>query len=166
MRGKSGRVIGHLTGLLVLMKSQPLAYNKDNQEDKEPLFDTVDTVRDTLRIYADMMRGVTVKRENMRAAVLQGFATATDLADYLVKKGLPFRDSHEVVARAVRHAEQQGCDLADLALETLQSFSDLIAEDVFAVLTPEGSLNARNHLGGTAPEQVRAQAARWLAQLA
>jgi argininosuccinate lyase len=161
VRGKSGRVIGHLTGLMMLMKSQPLAYNKDNQEDKEPLFDTVDTLIDTLRIYADMMRGVTVKPENMRAAVMQGFATATDLADYLVKKGMPFRDSHEVVALAVRHADRAGVDLSELPLEDLQSFSDLINEDVYNVLTPEGSLNARNHLGGTAPEQVRRQVARW-----
>lgn len=161
VRGKSGRVIGHLTGLIMLMKSQPLAYNKDNQEDKEPLFDTVDTVIDTLRIYADMMRGVTVKPENMRAAVMQGFATATDLADYLVKKGLPFRDSHEVVALAVRHADSQKCDLSELPLDVLRGFSDLIANDVYAVLTPEGSLNARNHIGGTAPEQVRYQVARW-----
>ena len=161
VRGKSGRVIGHLTGLMMLMKSQPLAYNKDNQEDKEPLFDTVDTLFDTLRIYADMMRGVTVKPENMRAAVMQGFATATDLADYLVKKGMPFRDSHEVVALAVRHADRAGVDLSELPLEDLQSFSDLINEDVYNVLTPEGSLNARNHLGGTAPEQVRRQVARW-----
>lgn len=161
VRGKSGRVIGHLMGLITLMKSQPLAYNKDNQEDKEPLFDTVDTLVDTLRIYADMMRGVTVKPDNMRAAVLQGFATATDLADYLVKKGLPFRDSHEVVALAVRHADGQGVDLSDLPLAVLQGFSGLIGEDVYQVLTPEGSLNARNHLGGTAPEQVRAQVARW-----
>ena len=161
VRGKSGRVIGHLTGLMMLMKSQPLAYNKDNHEDKEPLFDTVDTLIDTLRIYADMMRGVTVKPENMRAAVMQGFATATDLADYLVKKGMPFRDSHEVVALAVRHADRAGVDLSELPLEDLQSFSDLINEDVYNVLTPEGSLNARNHLGGTAPEQVRRQVARW-----
>lgn len=161
VRGKSGRVIGHLTGLIMLMKSQPLAYNKDNQEDKEPLFDTVDTVIDTLRIYADMMHGVTVKPENMRAAVMQGFATATDLADYLVKKGLPFRDSHEVVALAVRHADSQKCDLSELPLDVLRGFSDLIADDVYAVLTPEGSLNARNHIGGTAPEQVRYQVARW-----
>ena len=161
VRGKSGRVIGHLTGLIMLMKSQPLAYNKDNQEDKEPLFDTVNTVVDTLRIYADMMRGVSVKPENMRAAVMQGFATATDLADYLVKKGLPFRDSHEVVALAVRHADEQKCDLSELSLATLQSFSDLITEDVYQVLTPEGSLNARNHIGGTAPEQVRYQIQRW-----
>lgn len=161
VRGKSGRVIGHLIGLITLMKAQPLAYNKDNQEDKEPLFDTVDTLRDTLRIYADMMRGVTPKPENMRKAVMQGFATATDLADYLVKKGLPFRDSHEVVAQAVRHAEEAGVDLSELPLAQLQGFSDLIADDVYEVLTPEGSLAARNHLGGTAPEQVLAQVARW-----
>ena len=166
VRGKSGRVIGHLTGLMMLMKSQPLAYNKDNQEDKEPLFDTVDTLIDTLRIYADMMRGVTVKPENMRAAVMQGFATATDLADYLVKKGMPFRDSHEVVALAVRHADEAGVDLSELPLATLQGFSDLIEEDVYEVLTPEGSLNARNHLGGTAPEQVRLQVKRWRGLLA
>ncbi|XXQ68517.1 argininosuccinate lyase [Neisseriaceae bacterium B1] len=166
VRGKSGRVIGHLTGLIMLMKSQPLAYNKDNQEDKEPLFDTVDTVIDTLRIYADMMRGVTVKPENMRAAVMQGFATATDLADYLVKKGLPFRDSHEVVALAVRHADSQKCDLSELPLDVLQGFSKLIENDVYEVLTPEGSLNARNHIGGTAPEQVRYQVARWKKLLA
>ncbi|WP_096777442.1 MULTISPECIES: argininosuccinate lyase [Neisseria] len=166
VRGKSGRVIGHLTGLIMLMKSQPLAYNKDNQEDKEPLFDTADTLIDTLRIYADMMRGVTVKPENMRAAVMQGFATATDLADYLVKKGMPFRDSHEVVALAVRHADSQGVDLSELPLNVLQGFSNLITEDVYSVLTPEGSLNARNHLGGTAPEQVRLQVERWRGLLA
>ncbi|MGF6148264.1 Argininosuccinate lyase [Kingella potus] len=161
VRGKSGRVIGHLIGLITLMKSQPLAYNKDNQEDKEPLFDTADTLIDTLRIYADMMRGVTVKPENMRNAVMQGFATATDLADYLVKKGMPFRDSHEVVARAVRRADEAGVDLSALPLQVLQEFSSLIADDVYEVLTPEGSLRARNHLGGTAPEQVRFQTARW-----
>ena len=166
VRGKSGRVIGHLIGLITLMKSQPLAYNKDNQEDKEPLFDTVDTLIDTLRIYADMMRGVTVKPENMRAAVMQGFATATDLADYLVKKGMPFRDSHEVVAQAVRHADQAGVDLSELPLAVLQGFSNLISDDVYGVLTPEGSLNARNHLGGTAPEQVRFQVKRWRELLA
>lgn len=165
VRGKSGRVIGHLMGLMTLMKSQPLAYNKDNQEDKEPLFDTVDTLTDTLRIYADMMRGVTVKPENMRAAVMQGFATATDLADYLVKKGLPFRDSHEVVAQAVRLAESRGVDLSDLPLATLREFSELIEDDVYHVLSPEGSLKARNHVGGTAPEQVKAQVARWRALL-
>ena len=161
VRGKTGRVVGHLMGLIVLMKSQPLAYNKDNQEDKEPLFDTVDTLVDTLRIYADMMRGVTVKADNMRAAVMQGFAMATDLADYLVKKGMPFRDSHEVVARAVRFADDKGVDLSELAFVDLAQFSDLIAEDVFEHLTPEGALNARDHIGGTAPAQVRAQIARW-----
>jgi argininosuccinate lyase len=166
VRGKSGRVVGHLMALITLMKSQPLAYNKDNQEDKEPLFDTVDTLVDTLRIYADMMRGVTVKPEAMRAAVLQGFATATDLADYLVKKGVPFRDSHEVVALAVRHAETQGVDLADLTLEQLREFSALIEQDVFAVLTPEGSLAQRDHVGGTAPNQVRSQIARHRDRLA
>ncbi len=165
VRGKSGRVTGHLLALLMLMKSQPLAYNKDNQEDKEPLFDTIDTLIDTLRIYADMMRGITVKADAMRSAVLQGFATATDLADYLVKKGLPFRDSHEVVARAVRHAEQAGCDLADLPLEVLQQFSSQIEQDVYHVLTPEGSLAQRDHLGGTAPAQVQAQIARHQARL-
>lgn len=160
VRGKSGRVTGHLMGMLMLMKSQPLAYNKDNQEDKEPLFDTADTIIDTLRIYADMMRGITVKPEAMRTAVLQGFATATDLADYLVKKGMPFRDSHEVVAQAVRAAEQQGVDLADLSLEDLRVFSDLIEQDVYQILTPEGSLAQRDHVGGTAPAQVRTQIAR------
>jgi len=159
-RGKTGRVYGHLTALLTLMKGQPLAYNKDNQEDKEPLFDAVDTVTDTLRIFADMLRGVTVKPEAMRAAVMQGFATATDLADYLVKKGVPFRDAHEVVARAVRAAEASGRDLADLPLAELQAFSPVITGDVYAVLTLEGSLAARNHLGGTAPAQVRAAIAR------
>ena len=161
VRGKTGRVVGHLMGMIVLMKSQPLAYNKDNQEDKEPLFDTVDTLVATLRIYADMMRGVTVKADNMRAAVMQGFAMATDLADYLVKKGMPFRDSHEVVARAVRFADDKGVDLSELAFVDLAQFSDLIAEDVFEHLTPEGALNARDHIGGTAPAQVRAQIARW-----
>lgn len=160
VRGKTGRVNGHLVGLLTLMKGQPLAYNKDNQEDKEPLFDTVDTLVDTLTIYADMLRGVTVKPEAMRAAVLQGFATATDLADYLVKKGVPFRDAHEVVARAVRAAEASGRDLADLPLDELRTFNPMIAEDVYAVLTPEGSLAARDHFGGTAPNQVRAAVAR------
>ena len=156
VRGKTGRVNGHLVALLTLMKAQPLAYNKDNQEDKEPLFDTVDTLLDTLKIYAEMLRGVTVKPAAMRAAALQGFATATDLADYLVKKGMPFRDAHEVVARAVRAADESGRDLADLSLAELQAFSASITDDVFAVLTLEGSLAARNHLGGTAPEQVRA----------
>ncbi len=156
VRGKTARVTGHLMALLTLMKSQPLAYNKDNQEDKEPLFDTVDTLTATLRIYADMMGGITVNKEAMRQAAFQGYATATDLADYLVKKGLPFRDAHEVVALAVRHAEGQRCDLSELSLEKLLEFSPLIADDVFAVLTLEGSLNSRNHIGGTAPAQVRA----------
>jgi argininosuccinate lyase len=160
VRGKTGRVNGHLVALLTLMKGQPLAYNKDNQEDKEPLFDTVDTLTQTLRIYADMIAGITVKPEAMRAAALQGYATATDLADYLVKKGLPFRDAHEAVALAVRHAELQGCDLADLKLEALRQFSDLIGDDIDAVLTLEGSLAARNHTGGTAPQQVEAAIAR------
>jgi argininosuccinate lyase len=159
-RGKTGRVYGHLMGLLTLMKGQPLAYNKDNQEDKEPLFDTADTLVDTLRIFADMVPGITVKADNMRAALNLGFATATDLADYLVKKGLPFRDAHEAVARAVRAAEQKGCDVSDLSLAELQDFSPLVADDVFAVLTVEGSLASRNHIGGTAPEQVRAAIAR------
>ncbi|MGL5986322.1 MAG: argininosuccinate lyase, partial [Burkholderiales bacterium] len=166
VRGKVGRVNGHLIALLTLMKSQPLAYNKDNQEDKEPLFDTVDTLVQTLTIYADMMRGITVKPDAMRAAVQQGFATATDLADYLVKRGLPFRDAHEAVALAVRFAEGQGCDIGDLSLEQLRQFSPLIEQDVFEVLTLEGSLNARNHIGGTAPVQVRAAIARARTRLA
>ena len=166
VRGKVGRVNGHLIALLTLMKSQPLAYNKDNQEDKEPLFDTVDTLVQTLTIYADMMRGITVKPDAMRAAVQQGFATATDLADYLVKLGLPFRDAHEAVALAVRFAEGQGCDIGDLSLEQLRQFSPLIEQDVFEVLTLEGSLNARNHIGGTAPAQVRAAITRARSRLA
>ncbi|MDO8933203.1 MAG: argininosuccinate lyase [Rhodocyclaceae bacterium] len=164
-RGKTGRVFGHLMGLLTLMKGQPLAYNKDNQEDKEPLFDTADTVIDTLRIFADLVPGIRVKAETMRAALKQGYATATDLADYLVKKGLPFRDAHEAVARAVRAAETKGCDLPDLPLAELQAFSPLIAADVFGVLTVEGSLAARDHIGGTAPAQVRAAIARARATL-
>ncbi|MFL9609678.1 argininosuccinate lyase [Methylobacillus sp. Pita2] len=155
VRGKTGRVNGHLVALLTLMKSQPLAYNKDNQEDKEPLFDTVDTLLVTLEIYADMLRGIKVNKEAMRLAAAEGFATATDLADYLVKKGMPFRDAHEVVALAVRHAVEQGCDLADLSLPQLQKFSSQIGEDVYGVLTLEGSLASRNHRGGTAPAQVR-----------
>ncbi|SFB29453.1 argininosuccinate lyase [Collimonas sp. OK607] len=154
-RGKTGRVNGHLIALLTLMKGQPLAYNKDNQEDKEPLFDTVDTLTDTLRIFADMARGISVKPEAMRAAALQGYATATDLADYLVKKGLPFRDAHEAVARAVRSCVDQACDLSDLSLDQLRAFSPLIEDDIFEVLTLEGSVAARDHIGGTAPRQVR-----------
>lgn len=156
VRGKTGRVNGHLVALLTLMKSQPLAYNKDNQEDKEPLFDTADTLLMTLEIYADMLRGIKVDKEAMRVAATEGFATATDLADYLVNKGMPFRDAHEVVARAVRQAALQGCDLAELRLEELQEYSPQISEDVYAVLTLEGSLASRNHIGGTAPEQVKA----------
>jgi argininosuccinate lyase len=156
VRGKTGRVNGNLVALLTLMKGQPLAYNKDNQEDKEPLFDTVDTLTMTLRIYADMMRGITVKPDAMRSAALQGYATATDLADYLAKKGLPFRDAHEAVALAVRYAVERQVDLAELKLEELQQFSKLIADDIYAVLTLEGSLAARNHTGGTAPQQVEA----------
>jgi argininosuccinate lyase len=154
-RGKTGRVNGHLIALLTLMKGQPLAYNKDNQEDKEPLFDTADTLCDTLRIFADMARGISVRPEAMRAAALQGYATATDLADYLVKKGLPFRDAHEAVARAVRACVDQGCDLSDMTLEQLRGFSNLIENDIFDVLTLEGSVAARDHIGGTAPKQVR-----------
>jgi argininosuccinate lyase len=160
IRGKTGRIDGHLVGLLVLMKGQPLAYNKDNQEDKEPLFDTADTLRDTLIIVADMVAGIEVNRGAMSAAAGKGFATATDLADYLVRKGMPFRDAHDAVSRAVRTAEARGCDLAGLSLAELQSFSSLIGEDVFAVLTPSGSVASRKHVGGTAPEQVRAAVLR------
>ncbi len=160
VRGKTGRVYGHLVGLLTLMKGQPLAYNKDNQEDKEPLFDTADTLLMTLTIYADMLRGITVNKTNMRQAALEGFATATDLADYLVKKGMAFRDAHEIVALAVKHGVQQGCDLADLPLSELQKFSAMIGDDVFQVLTLEGSLASRNHIGGTAPAQVKQAIAR------
>ena len=160
VRGKTGRVNGHLVALLTLMKGQPLAYNKDNQEDKEPLFDTVDTLTQTLRIYADMITGIKVKPDAMRNAALQGYATATDLADYLVKKGVPFRDAHEAVALAVRFAEQRGCDLSEIDLAELQSFSTLIEQDVYQVLSLEGSLASRNHIGGTAPNQVAAAIAR------
>jgi len=160
-RGKTGRVNGNLISLLTLMKGQPLAYNKDNQEDKEPLFDSADTLRDTLRIFADMVPHIQVKADVMRAAALQGFATATDLADYLVKKGLAFRDAHEAVAYAVKACSNKGCDLADLSLADLRTAcnlgdkANLIGEDAFKVLTLEGSINSRNHVGGTAPEQVR-----------
>ena len=160
IRGKTGRINGHLVALLTLMKGQPLAYNKDNQEDKEPLFDTVDTLIDTLAIVAEMLPGIRVNADAMRNAALQGHATATDLADYLVKKGIAFRDAHEVVAQAVRHAETLRCDLADLPLATLQSFSALIDSDIYSVLSLTGSLNSRNHTGGTAPAQVRAAVAR------
>ena len=165
-RGKTGRVVGHLMGLITLMKAQPLAYNKDNQEDKEPLFDTVDTLKDTLRIFADMVASITVQPEAMERAALKGYATATDLADYMVKKGLPFRDAHEAVAHAVKAAMQTGVDLSELPLNVLQGFNAKIEKDVYDVLSLRGSLNARNTLGGTAPAQVQLQIARHLARLA
>lgn len=160
VRGKTGRVNGHLIALLTLMKGQPLAYNKDNQEDKEPLFDTVDTVYNSLRAYADMVPAITAKKESMREAARRGFSTATDLADYLVKRGLPFRDSHEVVGKAVAYGIAQKKDLSEMSLEELKQFHTDIDTDVFDVLTLEGSVNARNHLGGTAPAQVKAAVAR------
>ena len=177
-RGKTGRVVGHLMGLITLMKGQPLAYNKDNQEDKEPLFDTVDTVRDTLRIFVEMIGGqtnpatgakeggITVNAQPMEAAAQKGYATATDLADYLVKKGLPFRDAHETVAHAVKAATSHQCDLSELPLNVLQEFHPAIDKDVYDVLSLRGSLNARNTLGGTAPAQVQAQIQRHQARLA
>ena len=164
-RGKTGRVVGHLMGLITLMKAQPLAYNKDNQEDKEPLFDTVDTLKDTLRIFAEMVAGITVKPDAMEQAALRGYATATDLADYLVKKGLPFRDAHEVVAHAVKAAMSHNVDLSELPLTVLQGFHASIEKDVYECLSLRGSLNARNTLGGTAPAQVRHQIARHVARL-
>jgi argininosuccinate lyase len=176
-RGKTGRVVGHLMSLITLMKGQPLAYNKDNQEDKEPLFDTVDTLKDTLRIFSEMIGGqinaqtgqkeggITVNAQAMEAATKKGYATATDLADYLVKKGLPFRDAHEVVAHAVKTAQTQNLDLSELPLSTLQQFNPAIQADVFECLSLVGSLNARNTLGGTAPSQVRLQIARHHARL-
>lgn len=157
VRGKTGRVNGHLIALLTLMKSQPLAYNKDNQEDKEPLFDTVDTLLGSLRAFADMMPHIRTNKEAMRRATMQGFSTATDLADYLVRKAMPFRDAHEVVGKAVGYGVAQGKDLSEMTLQELQQFSPVITADVFDVLTLEGSVAARNHLGGTAPEQVRKQ---------
>jgi argininosuccinate lyase len=165
-RGKTGRVVGHLVSLLTLMKGQPLAYNKDNQEDKEPLFDTVDTVRDTLRIFAELVAGLVVKPEAMERAARRGHATATDLADYLVKKGLPFRDAHETVAHAVKLAIAEGRDLAELPLARLQQIHPAIGEDVFGVLSLRGSLDARRVAGGTAPAQVLAQVARHRKRLA
>ena len=176
-RGKTGRVVGHLMGLITLMKGQPLAYNKDNQEDKEPLFDTVDTLKDTLRIFAEMVGGqtdpatgarsggITVRPEAMERAALRGYATATDLADYMVKKGLPFRDAHEAVAHAVKAAIAHNVDLSELPLGVLQEFNPKIEKDVYEVLSLRGSLNARNILGGTAPSQVRMQIARHRARL-
>ena len=178
VRGTTGRVVGHLMGLLVLMKGQPLAYNKDNQEDKEPLFDTVDTLKDTLRIFAEMVGGqmnpatgqkeggITVNAQAMEQAALKGYATATDLADYLVKKGLPFRDAHETVAHAVKAATSHACDLSELPLTVLQGFHPAIEKDVYECLSLRGSLNARNTLGGTAPAQVRLQLERHRARLA
>jgi argininosuccinate lyase len=160
VRGKSGRVFGHLVALLTLMKGQPLAYNKDNQEDKEPLFDTVDTLKDSLAAFTALAAGLQPQAKAMRAAALEGHATATDLADYLVRKGVPFRDAHEAVARAVRAAEAAGCDLADLPLKTLKRFSFAIGADALRSLTLEGSVASRNHVGGTAPAQVKAAIAR------
>jgi len=166
VRGKSARVIGALVALLTLMKAQPLAYNKDNQEDKEPLFDAVDTLKDCLAVFAGLIAGLSPVPRAMRAALAEGHATATDLADYLVRKGVPFRDAHEVVARAVREAEERGADLAELPLATLKRFSPRIGADVRRVLAAEGSVAARNHVGGTAPAQVRRAAARARKRLA
>ncbi|MFY0658275.1 argininosuccinate lyase [Neptunomonas phycophila] len=166
VRGKSGRVYGHLFSLLTLMKSQPLAYNKDNQEDKEPLFDAIDTVKGCLRAFADMVPALESRKEYMREAALRGFSTATDLADYLVRKGMPFRDAHEVVGKSVAYGIESGKDLGEMTLNELQQFSDTISEDVFDVLTLEGSVAARDHVGGTAPNQVRAAVSRAKAMLA
>ena len=166
IRGKSGRVFGHLVALLTLMKSQPLAYNKDNQEDKEPLFDAVDNVRGSLKVFADMIPAISCNRDTMRQATMKGFATATDLADYLVRKGIAFRDAHEVVGKSVAYCIQKGCDLADLDLDELRRFSPAIDGDVFDCLTLEGSVAARDHIGGTAPAQVRAAIDRARTRLA
>ncbi|MES2673910.1 MAG: argininosuccinate lyase [Pseudomonadota bacterium] len=160
VRGKTGRVYGHLTALLTLMKSQPLAYNKDNQEDKEPVFDAIDTVKDCLRAFADMIPAIQPRKEKMYEAAKRGFSTATDLADYLVRRGVPFRDAHEVVGKSVAYGVQTGKDLSEMSLAELQVFSSVIEQDVFAVLTLEGSVAARNHIGGTAPAQVKAAVAR------
>ena len=165
VRGKTGRLNGHLIALLTLMKSQPLAYNKDNQEDKEPLFDAVDTLRDSLRAFADMIPAIEPRIEIMREAALRGFSTATDLADYLVRKGIPFRDCHEIVGHAVKYGVDSGKDLAEMSLDELRRFSDQIERDVFDVLTLEGSVNARDHIGGTAPAQVLAAVQRGRALL-
>ena len=166
VRGKSARVIGSLVALLTLMKGQPLAYNKDNQEDKEPLFDAVDTLKDCLAVFTGLIAGLAPVPRAMRAALAEGHATATDLADYLVRKGLPFRDAHEIVARTVREAERRGSDLSRLPLATLRRFSAQIGADVRRVLSPEGSVAARSHVGGTAPAQVRKAAARARKRLA
>jgi argininosuccinate lyase len=164
-RGKTGRVTGDLVALLTLMKGQALAYNKDNQEDKEPVFDAADTLRDTLAVFAEMIAGIVVNAPVMRAAAQQGFATATDLADYLVKKGLAFRDAHEVAARAVRFAEESGRALEQLLLAELRRFSPKVGSDVYRVLTLEGSVASRSHIGGTAPSRVRAAIKRARAAL-
>ena len=155
VRGKTGRVTGHLMGLLMLMKAQPLAYNKDNQEDKEPLFDTADTILDVLTIYADMLKSISVNEKNMKDAALKGYATATDLADYLVVKGVAFRDAHEIVAKAVNAAIKKKCDLSELKIDDLKKFSKIISSDVYSHLTLEGSIKSRNHIGGTSFEQVK-----------
>ena len=160
VRGKTGRVYGHLMGLLTLMKSQPLAYNKDNQEDKEPLFDTLDTVRDCLKAFADMVPAIEARKESMYEAARRGFSTATDLADYLVRRGVAFRDAHEIVGQSVAFGIREKKDLSEMSLDELRQFSDVIESDVFEVLTLEGSVAARNHIGGTAPDQVRAAASR------
>jgi argininosuccinate lyase len=160
IRGKTGRIFGHLMALLTLMKGQPLAYNKDNQEDKEPLFDTADNLRGSLKVFADMMANLRCNSARMREAALQGFSTATDLADYLVRKGIAFRDAHEIVGRAVAFGVQQHRDLAELSLEEFRRFSPAIGPDVFEILSLDGSVAARNHIGGTAPAQVRAAIAR------
>jgi len=160
IRGKTGRVNGHLVALLTLMKAQPLAYNRDNQEDKEPLFDAVDTLTASLAVFTEMLRATKVRREAMAAAAREGHATATDLAEYLVRKGVPFRDAHEAVAQAVRFAESRKCELAELKLPELQRFSAAVTEDVYGALTLEGSLKSRNHLGGTAPARVKAAIAK------
>jgi len=160
VRGKTARVYGHLMSLLTLMKSQPLAYNKDNQEDKEPLFDTIDTLKGSLRVFADMVPTIQVQRESMRTAAQSGFITATDLADYLVRKGIAFRDAYKIVGETVRYCIEAGCDLAALSLDTFQSFSPLIDNDVYDILTLDGAVNARCHFGGTAPSQVRAAVQR------
>ncbi|MDA1332574.1 MAG: argininosuccinate lyase [Proteobacteria bacterium] len=154
VRGKTGRVYGHVVSLLTLMKGQPLAYNKDNQEDKEPLFDTAQTIRDTLLVYADMLTGITVNKQAMRDATARGFATATDLADHLVRQGLPFRESHEVVAKAVKTASQQNVDIIDLTIEELQNISPLISKEMVGLLSPEQALESRNHIGGTGSQAV------------
>lgn len=160
-RGKCARVVGDLISMAMLMKGLPLAYNKDLQEDKEPVFDAIDTVKDTLRAFIEMMAGVVPNREQMRKAAAAGYPTATDLADYLTRRGVPFRTAHDIVGRVVRHASEAGCDIAELSLDDLRSYSDVISDDVYKVLTLEGSVAARNHVGGTAPNQVLKQVERW-----